>query len=237
MGWCSNLEGRERWEKILGMGILRGPVVHTPCFHCRKAWVRSLVGEPGSSKSQRCDQGISFPGITFTLPVRFAILCIHGMRKLRGRSWQEAEFQTKGKYIAQAIACSRVRAWISRCVCGAGICTLHLYASHSGRRRKEKCCFYISVNTRLKRTFLTAVSLISPTHFCYSSNQYTFIEHLLGIWHCDRHWDYMDEQERHSLRLQGVHTLWRRQASEWEDAILRQGTWIRIGHGGEGVTW
>ena len=52
----------------------------------QEAWVRSLVGEPGSRKSQRRDHGISFPGITFTLPVRFAIPCIHGMRKLHGRS-------------------------------------------------------------------------------------------------------------------------------------------------------
>lgn len=237
MGWCSNLEGRERWEKILGMGILRGPVVHTPCFHCRRLgfdpWWGNL--DPASHK------GVIKESLSLALP----LLCQLGLQFPVYMGWESyvggvekrQSFRPRESTLHKRLpAAGCVRESRGVCVC-VGICTLHLYASHSGRRRKEKCCFYTSVNTRLKRTFLTPVSLISPTHFCYSSNQYIFTEHLLGIWHCDRHWDYIDEQERHSLRLQGAHSLWRRQVSEWEDAILRQGTWIRIGHGGEGVTW
>ena len=149
MGWWSNLEGRERWEKILGMGILRGPVVRTPCFHCRRLgfdpWWGNL--DPASHK------GVIMESLSLALP----LLCQLGLQFPVYMGWEssmggvdKSRVSDQGKVhctsnCLQQGVCVTLRVCVCMCAC-VWICTLHLYASHSGRRRKEKCCFYTSVN-------------------------------------------------------------------------------------------
>lgn len=85
MGWCSNLEGRDERKDFRHGNSQRSSGCYSLAFTAGGLG-SILVGEPGSSKSQGVIMESLFPGITFTLPVRFAIPCIHGMRKLHGRS-------------------------------------------------------------------------------------------------------------------------------------------------------
>ena len=137
MGWWSNLEGRERWEKILGMGILRGPVVRTPCFHCRRLgfdpWWGNL--DPASHK------GVIMESLSLALP----LLCQLGLQFPVYMGWEssmggvdKSRVSDQGKVhctsnCLQQGVCVTLRVCVCMCAC-VWICTLHLYASHSGRR-------------------------------------------------------------------------------------------------------
>lgn len=135
------------------------------------------------------------------------------MRKVSGRRLQEETFQSKVKCTAQVIACSRVYAWVSGCVC---ICMRSLYASHFGRRRSVVSTLQQMQHPPLREpSWLQSLSLISAhTVAIHLINICAFIEHLLGIWHCDIYWGYISEQEWHSPHPQGAHSLRGRQMNE-----------------------
>lgn len=150
MGWCSNLEAEREMRKDFRHGNSQRSVVRTPCFHCRRLGLIPGGGDldPASHK------GVIMESLSLALP----LLCQLGLQFPlytwdEKAPWEEltrAEFQTKESTLHKqlpAAGCVHesqgVCVYVCMCV---DLHTLHLYASHSGRRRKERCCFYTSVN-------------------------------------------------------------------------------------------
>lgn len=103
---------------------------------------------------------------------------------MSGRRLQEETFQSKVKCTAQVIACSRVYAWVSGCVC---ICMRSLYASHFGRRRSVVSTLQQMQHPPLTEpSWLQSLSHLRP-HCGYSFNQYMCIywapSRYLALWY------------------------------------------------------